>query len=206
IPIPCSTAFYIISSLASTHLLLTLPLPLPLSLSHTHTAEETGPKWEGKTSLELKGATADQALPFFEDFCNIHKWFPNLETGYQVEGELGKPGLIRYCAFKPQASSDSTGGNIINWAKEKLIMINTVERFLSYGIIENNMGYNSYTATFEVLPISGDGAGDQKRCKIEWSFVCDPIEGWKLQDANSFRNSTLQLTANKIEQALCVST
>ncbi|KAJ9183515.1 hypothetical protein P3X46_007358 [Hevea brasiliensis] len=154
-------------------------------------AEETGPKWEGKTSVELKGATADQVWPFFEDFCNIHKWFPNLETCYQVEGELGKPGLFRYCAFKPQPSSDGKGGNIINWAKEKLIMINPAERFISYEVIENNMGHNSYTATFKVLPVIGDGAGVQQGCKIEWSFVCDPIEGWKLQDVNSFRNSTL---------------
>ncbi|KAJ9183516.1 hypothetical protein P3X46_007359 [Hevea brasiliensis] len=168
-------------------------------------AEKTGPKWEGKTSVELKGATADQVWPFFEDFCNIHQWFPILETCYQVEGEPGKPGLVRYCASKPKPSSDGSGGNIINWAKEKLIMINPVERCLSYEVIENNMGFNPYTATFKVLPVNGDGAGDQKGCKIEWSFVCDPMEGWKLEDINSSRNSILQFVANKMEQALSVS-
>ncbi|KAJ9128678.1 hypothetical protein P3X46_034616, partial [Hevea brasiliensis] len=113
-------------------------------------AEKTGPKWEGKTSVELKGATADQVWPFFEDFCNIHQWFPILETRASPAIALQAKTILR-----------RTCGNIINH-KEKLIMINPVERCLSYEVIENNMGFNPYTATFKVLPVNGDGAGDQK--------------------------------------------
>lgn len=155
--------------------------------------------------MELKNATADQVWPFFEDFCNAHKWFPNLETSYQVEGELGKPGLVRYCASKPKPSSDATGGSIINWVKEKLIMINPVKRCMSYQVIETNMGFNSYTATIQVLPVNGDGAGGERGCRIEWSFVVDPIGGWRFQDLESYINSTLQFMGNKMEQALSVS-
>uniref|UniRef100_A0A2C9W503 Bet v I/Major latex protein domain-containing protein n=1 Tax=Manihot esculenta TaxID=3983 RepID=A0A2C9W503_MANES len=173
----------------------------PVTLS----TEEREPKWEGKASMELKNATADQVWPFFEDFCNAHKWFPNLETSYQVEGELGKPGLVRYCASKPKPSSDATGGSIINWVKEKLIMINPVKRCMSYQVTETNMGFNSYTATIQVLPVNGDGAGGEHGCRIEWSFVVDPIEGWRLQDLESYINSTLQFMGNKMEQALSVS-
>ena len=57
-------------------------------------------------------------------------------------------------------------------------MINPIERCISYEIMENNVGFKSYMATIEVLPINGDG---QNGCKIEWSFVADPIEGWRLE-------------------------
>ncbi|KAJ6862514.1 hypothetical protein NC652_039381 [Populus alba x Populus x berolinensis] len=66
----------------------------------------------------------------------------------------------------------------ISWAKEKVLVINPIERCISYEIMENNAGFKSYVATIEVLPINGDG---QNGCKIEWSFVADPIEGWRLE-------------------------
>ncbi|CAK7353144.1 unnamed protein product [Dovyalis caffra] len=162
--------------------------------------EETQPKWEGKATAELKGPSADQIWSFLEDFCNIHKWIPTVDTCYQVEGELGQPGLVRYCASStPLASNGSHEENKISWAKEKLLMINPTERCLSYEITENNVGFKSYVATTKVLPINGDG---QNGCKIEWSFVADPIEGWAFGDLNSYVYNCLQFMAQKMEQAV----
>lgn len=63
--------------------------------------ENEDSKWEGKTSVELKNITAAQRWPFFEDFCNRHKFVPSLDSDEcrLDEGIYGKPGLVRYCAF-----------------------------------------------------------------------------------------------------------
>ncbi|KDP34166.1 hypothetical protein JCGZ_07737 [Jatropha curcas] len=161
--------------------------------------EETEPKWEGKTTVEVKGLTADQTWPFVADFCNIDKLFPFVDKCYHVEGELGKPGLIRYCATAPRPSFDGTGEIKVDWAKEKILIIDPIERLLSYEITESNMGFKSYVATFKVLPVDGDG---QRRCRIDWSFVADPIQGWSLEDFSSYLNTSLQYMAKKIEETV----
>ncbi|CAK7353148.1 unnamed protein product [Dovyalis caffra] len=163
-------------------------------------AEETQPKWKGKATVVLESPTADQVWPFLEDFCNLQKWLPGVDTCYQVEGKLGQPGLIRYCGSSTLSADGSQEETKISWAKEKLIMIDPIERCLSYEILENNIGFKSYVATMKVLPIK-DGDG-QRGCKIEWFFVADPIEGWSLEDFNSYINSSLQFMGQKMEQAV----
>ncbi|XVE97592.1 hypothetical protein REPUB_Repub03eG0032700 [Reevesia pubescens] len=64
-------------------------------------AEEKQPKWEGKaTAAKLKGSKAEQIWPFLEEFCNLDKLFPDVDTCYRVEGIPGQPGLVRYYAGK----------------------------------------------------------------------------------------------------------
>lgn len=79
-------------------------------------------------------------------------------------------------------------------------MIDPTKRCLSYEIVENNMGFRFYLATMEVLPASdADDADKLAGCKIKWSFVCDPVEGWKDEDLVSQIESSLQLMAKKME-------
>ncbi|PRQ27551.1 putative polyketide cyclase/dehydrase, START-like domain-containing protein [Rosa chinensis] len=156
------------------------------------------PKWEGKTSAELKSSPAQQVWPFLADFCNLHKVFPGLETCYQVEGVPGQPGLIRCCAGLASNNDEST----VMWAKEKLIAVDPIKRCFSYQMLENNKGYKSYVATMQVVPVINDDEG----CMIEWSFVSDPVEGWGLEEFQSYRESSLQGMAKKIEDALQPST
>ncbi|KAJ4708099.1 Lachrymatory-factor synthase [Melia azedarach] len=104
-------------------------------------AEERKAKWEGKASTEVSGLKAEQVWPCLEDFSNVHKWLPNLETCYPVEGVPGQPGLVRYCATKDR------------WANEKLIMMNHIQRCLNYEVLDNNIGTKSYVATIKVFPI-----------------------------------------------------
>ncbi|KAJ1409813.1 START-like domain superfamily [Sesbania bispinosa] len=163
-------------------------------------AEESKPKWEGKSIVELRSTAAEDVWPVLEDFCNLHKWIP-IDTCYQVEGIQGQPGLIRYCASSIKGADDSAETTTIKWAKEKLLTIDPVQRCLSYEVVDNNIGFKSYVATLRVVPSSnGDG------CKIEWGFVSDPVEGWTFQDMNSYIQSSLQFMANKIELARSVST
>ncbi|KAB2629644.1 lachrymatory-factor synthase-like [Pyrus ussuriensis x Pyrus communis] len=146
-------------------------------------------KWQGKTSAELKLTVAEQAWTALADFCNLHKWFPTLATCRQVEGVPGQPGVIRYCASAPVDNDESS----IKWAKEKLLTIDPIQRCLSYEITESNLGFKSYVATMQVVAMDG---GDG--CKIEWSVVCDPIEGWGLDDFLSYLDSSLQLIGKTI--------
>ncbi|KAL5783326.1 hypothetical protein ACOSP7_008355 [Xanthoceras sorbifolium] len=117
-----------------------------------------------------------------EDFCNAHKWCPNLDTCYPAEGAPGQPGLIRYYAASTQVPSDDHGTDhekTTRLAKKKLLMIDPIQRFLH--------------CIIKVLPVNGDG---ENGCTIEWSFVADPIEGWKPEDLASFIDHRLQLMAN----------
>ncbi|XWS72516.1 hypothetical protein CRYUN_Cryun02cG0046600 [Craigia yunnanensis] len=151
-------------------------------------AEQTEPKWEGKVTAELKDSTAELIWPFLEDFCNIDKFFPNLHTCYRAEGTPGQPGLVRHCETD------------VGWANEKLLTIDPTNRSLSYEILENNIGLKNYVATLKVFPMEGDGkpAG----CKIEWSFIADPGEGWGLKDLVSYVDYCLQFMAKKMEDAI----
>ncbi|KAJ6406410.1 hypothetical protein OIU84_010017 [Salix udensis] len=147
-------------------------------------AEETAQiKWEGKSIAELRGPTADQIWSLLEDFCNINKWFPGLDVCNQVGGELGKPGLTRYCASKTL----STYG------------CHDEGECLSYEVLENNLGFKSYMATMKVLEINGSDAGENG-CKIEWSFIADPAEGWTFEDFMSFMSFCLQSMGKNMEQ------
>ncbi|KAK3438350.1 hypothetical protein EUGRSUZ_C02971 [Eucalyptus grandis] len=162
-------------------------------------AEETQPRWEGKAIAELKGPTPDQVWPFLADFCNLHKLFPNIDTCYRVEGIQGEPGLIRYCAST--VSGDDSEPSKLKWVNERLLMMDPGEKCFSYEVLDNNMGFKNYVATFRVMPMS-DGDGKMGGCTIECSFVSDPIEGWGLQDLSSYLDFCLQYMAKKIESAI----
>ena len=162
-------------------------------------AEDTEPeaKWEGKASAELKGPRAEQVWPLLEDFCNLHKVLPSIDTCYQLEVPK-EYGLIRYCAASTSSSS-SLGEESIKWAKEKLLSIDPIKRSLSYEVLDNNVGIKSYVAVIKVLPINGD---EEQGCQIEWSFVADPIEGWRSEDFFSYIDNSLQCMAKKIDETL----
>ncbi|KAK8543139.1 hypothetical protein V6N13_136327 [Hibiscus sabdariffa] len=147
-------------------------------------ADETKLKWEGKATAELKASTAEQIWPLIAEFCNLDKFFPSVDTCYRKEGTLGEPGLVRYCEGK------------MGWANEKLLTIDPINHSLSYEVMENNVGFKNYIATLNVLPMEGGG------CKIEWSFVSDPIQGLKVEDLVSLVDDTLQFMAKKMEDAV----
>ncbi|KAJ4951575.1 hypothetical protein NE237_028407 [Protea cynaroides] len=165
---------------------------------------ETKAKWEGKVSVCLKGATAEQVWPLLEDFFNLHKVFPTLATCYGVEGVSGKSGCVRYCAG---FSIPSTGGDgdmpvTVSWSKERLVAIDPSEWTMSYEMIDSNIGFTSYLSTIRVFPGNiGNGS-----TKIEWSFVVDPVEGWKLEDLISKYESGLQRMAERIDDTISQST
>ena len=113
-----------------------------------------------------------------------------MKTCYLVEGIQGQPGLIRYCA----AAADDDDNTTVEWAKEKLLKIDPVQRCFSYEIVDNNMGFKSYVATWKVV-VDAELEG----CKIEWEFVCDPVEGWTFHGLHSFFESLLKFMASKIQ-------
>lgn len=158
-------------------------------------------KWQGKASIELKGSSATKVWSLIQDFCNIHKWFP-VDTCSYVEGVPGEPGLIRYCSSTKTSSIDGQDVTTIKWAKETLTMIDPIKRCLSYELLDNNMGFKYYVATWEILPINGDYDVDMAGCKIQWSFVSDPVEGWRFEDMMSYIEYCLQYLANKLEDGL----
>lgn len=172
------------------------------------------PKWEFKTSAGLATATVEQVWPLLEDFCNLHKWLPEtLHECYQVEGILGQqPGLTRYCTFSRTLPS-SDGHEAVTqtvYAYDRLLWIDPIKRCFSYDMLDNNMGMKTYVATLRLLPINDDDDDDDGKlhacgCKIEWSFVCDPMEGWSFEDFSSFIAASLQTIAKNMEDATSLS-
>ncbi|KAF8393427.1 hypothetical protein HHK36_021671 [Tetracentron sinense] len=161
-------------------------------------AIESQKKWEGKFFAKVTGHSADEVWPLLEDFFNIHKWIPALETCHGIEGVSGQRGCVRYCAANVKPSEGS-GETTINWAMEKLVAIDPVKRCFSYEIIDSSDGFTSYEATMNVL---GGDNDEEDLCKLEWSFAVDPVEGWKLEDLISFYSSTLEIMAKRMEEAL----
>nr|GEY46777.1 hypothetical protein [Tanacetum cinerariifolium] len=159
--------------------------------------ETTVSKWKGKATTQLKTTPPQQIWPLFEDFCSLHKWLPTIDTCHLVEGQYGQPGLVRYCASTVQSSNDET---IIKWCHEKLVLIDPIQRCLSYEIVENNVGFNRYVVEIKVNEVDDEG------CMIEWSFEADPIEGWRLEDLCGYIESSLKAMGERMEMELQAST
>ncbi|KAJ8641050.1 hypothetical protein MRB53_017744 [Persea americana] len=158
-----------------------------------HQEEQQQGKWTGKFTAKLTGPKADQIWPFFQDFCNFHRWHPTVDVCQCVEGEQGQPGCVRYCAGT--LSSSDGGEKTISWVKEKLVAIDPIGRTLTYEIIDSNSGLGGYVATVAVLPEPNDG------CTIEWSFEADPVEGWTREAFVSFIvESTFQKVVKRMEE------
>ncbi|KAI4378626.1 hypothetical protein MLD38_016080 [Melastoma candidum] len=172
-------------------------------------AREVGPtKWRGKCTVEVIGVTPDQAWQALSSFCNGHEWFPAMHTCHKVEGNDGQVGLIRYCTgsrksvVKPaDGQSEAKVVRMIKWAYERLTVVDPTERQLSYEALENNMGLSSYVATMKAVPAAMKGGSGEAGCRIEWTFVCDPmVGGWKSARAyEAFLCFNLQAMARKLE-------
>ncbi|KAL0739345.1 hypothetical protein Bca4012_015555 [Brassica carinata] len=150
-------------------------------------------KWEGKQAVQVNGVTVEQAWSVVSDFCNVHEWFPTVDTCHRVEGTDGQTGLVRYCASNKIKDEET------KWAKERLVEIDPVGRCLSYEVLENNVGFGSYVATVKVVPVDGGDESDGKICRIEWSFVSDPVDGWTKENLESYVGFCLQHMADKME-------
>ncbi|XP_023900490.1 uncharacterized protein LOC112012329 [Quercus suber] len=115
------------------------------------------------------------------------KWLPTIDTYYQVDGILGQPGMVQYVPTPTTTSSNGNEETMVKWAKENPLMIDPIKPCLI-----NNLK--------RILsPINDDG---KNGCKIEWSFVRDPIEGLRFEDFLPYIETGLQSVAKKMEDAL----
>lgn len=160
-------------------------------------AAEAEAKWVGKTKVEIDGVKPDQIWSLIADFGNLHKYSPSFESCSLVDGTVVEIGAVRRCTSKviPQADGGAAG---IAYIKEKLVELDPTRRVLSYQVLENNIGLpvEGYVGTAKVVD---SGAGG---CAIEWSFVSDPIEGWKSEDMCSLLESTVKSIAERMEAAV----
>ncbi|CAN1784914.1 hypothetical protein LINPERHAP1_LOCUS16702 [Linum perenne] len=114
-----------------------------------------------------------------------------MDTCHQVEGVVGQPGLVRYCASTKKDS----------WfCKERLVSIDPGQRCLSYEVLENDAGFGYYVATIRVIDDEEGGC-----CRIEWSFVADPLIGWTVDGLREYVGSCLDHMACKIQEAVLCS-
>ncbi|KAK6140906.1 hypothetical protein DH2020_025368 [Rehmannia glutinosa] len=165
----------------------------------------TQKKWEAKVSTRLEQARPEQIWPLFEDFFGLQKYFPGLATCHGIEGANGQPGCIRYCSgfgLKPKGNNNEPNSNL-RWSKERLLDVDPIGKWLSYEVLDNNMGLKTYKSTIKVLPI--DGGDDSNGCLIEWSFLADPVEGFSYEDLVNYLDISLQGMAQNMEKAILES-
>ncbi|KAK3438336.1 hypothetical protein EUGRSUZ_C02973 [Eucalyptus grandis] len=128
---------------------------------------------------QLKELTPDEVWPLLEDFCNLHKLLPPLDTCHRVEGiNLAPVNGLHHDQRRLRPVEDPVG-------HERLLMMDPSEKCFSYEVLDNNIGLKSYVATIKVMPMN-DGDGKMVGYMIEWSFVADPVEDWAVQDKRSF--------------------
>lgn len=162
-------------------------------------AEEAQRKWGGKATAELSGPTADQVWPLLADFCTLDRWLPFIDTCEHVGGPRGQVGQIRRCSVAGDGEKEA------RWGDEKLVEMDPTGRWLSYEIVGNNMGFKAYAATMRVIPTKKEEEeeeGKEVGCAIEWSFACDPIEGWRYEDLLGHIEMGVKAMAKKMEEAL----
>lgn len=150
-------------------------------------------KWEGKASIDVPNARADQAWSLLSNFCSLHLWLPAVDVCEKVAGVEGQPGCVRYCATAP-----GDGGELVWWAKEELLGFDPVERSYCYEVTDNNIGFGRYTATFKVLEEEEGEAG----CKLEWSFESEAVKGWTQESLTAHLQTGLEGMAKRVEEAL----
>ncbi|XP_056166691.1 lachrymatory-factor synthase-like [Syzygium oleosum] len=135
---------------------------------------EAEEKWEGKVGALVRGSSTYKAWPLLEDFF-LHKWVPTIDTCYRVEGISGQPGCIRYCSVT-RRSADSLEDVVTNWALEKLLATDPVNKCFSYEIVDfNTAGFESLVATMKLT--AARDAEEEDGCVMSWSSAVNPIEG-----------------------------
>ncbi|RAL51176.1 unnamed protein product [Cuscuta campestris] len=157
-------------------------------------------KWEGKSTAKCQGPKPHQVWSvLIDDFCDLHRWLPSLDRCHQVDGVKGEVGLVRYVASVDPADSGEEK-KVKNWCNERLVSVDHRERCLSYQVLDNNMGIEGYVATLKVFP-AADGDGDDAGCRIEWSYVADPIVGMTGEEFFGFIASNLQGMVGTLQKA-----
>ncbi|XP_008795127.3 lachrymatory-factor synthase-like [Phoenix dactylifera] len=149
-------------------------------------------KWEGKASIDLPNAKADQAWSLLSNFFSLHLWLPAIAVCEKVAGIEGQPGCTRYCATAPGDDREP-----VMWAKEKLLAFDPVARSYCYEVTDSNVGFDRYVATFKVLEVEGGGG-----CKLEWSFESEPVKGWTRDGLTAYLQTGLEDMAKKVEEVL----
>ncbi|KAL3747434.1 hypothetical protein ACJRO7_016253 [Eucalyptus globulus] len=155
-------------------------------------------KWEIKVSARLRGSSPDQIWPLLQDFFTLHEWLPMIDVCYGVEGVSDQPGCVRYSAVT-KISKDGSEEAVTNWALEKLLAIDPINKSFSYEIMDSNMmGFKSLVATTELTHVKD---AEKEATAITWSFVANPIGGTEI-GLTEFYGSALQRMAERMEAAL----
>lgn len=159
-------------------------------------------KWEGTPTAHLRSSTAEAVWPLLQDFYGVHKWLPTIDTCHKVDQQEANGSIsnhVRYCG--------AGEGEDLKWCHERLLVSDPVAMSLTYQILDNNMGVKDYRSTMRAVPIPIDdgSSGSGYGCRIEWSFLADPVEGLTQEGLLAYLDGALQGMANNMEKALTLS-
>ncbi|OAY84408.1 Lachrymatory-factor synthase [Ananas comosus] len=149
-------------------------------------AESCGARWSGAVSAALPGVPAGRAWALLSDFFAIQRWLPGVASCERAGG-----GSVRRVA-------DASGEQ---WALEELLATDAAARSVRYAVLDSSLGLRGYTATLKVAPEAeeeGRGGG----CRIEWSFECEPGEGWSREGLAAYLHAGAKAMAERVAAAV----
>ncbi|KAJ3701338.1 hypothetical protein LUZ61_005043 [Rhynchospora tenuis] len=153
---------------------------------------------EGKVTATVQLATANKAWTLLSNFCDFHNWHPTMKICRKESGTLGVPGCVRYCQ-----GPEKENGTPANWAYEELLSFDPIGHVFRYKMMENNMGFGQFTATFRVLDCRKDGSKtEDKGCGLEWSFEGEQIKGMTKEALIARLQAGVTFMAQKVDEVI----
>nr|CAD1843202.1 unnamed protein product [Ananas comosus var. bracteatus] len=159
-------------------------------------AESCRARWSGAVSAALPGVAAGRAWALLSDFFAIQRWLPGVASCERAGGGSGSgSGSVRRVA-------DASGEQ---WALEELLATDAAARSVRYAVLDSSLGIRGYTATLKVAPEEAEAEAEEGRgggCRIEWSFECEPGEGWSREGLAAYLHAGAKAMAERVAAAV----
>ncbi|MCO5593322.1 hypothetical protein L7F22_047332 [Adiantum nelumboides] len=151
----------------------------------------SGKKW--KLSVEKQTlAYVDDMWEVASKFCGLKQWMPELLVCERIDGIESEPGCIRFCAG---TKASNNGSNLV-WVKEQLLAWNPQIREFSYTILDSNLGFENYKATFSVSDPCNNGCA-----LVTWKVELSPVQGYDEKDFLLYMGRLLERNVVNLEKA-----
>ncbi|KAI5073500.1 hypothetical protein GOP47_0011513 [Adiantum capillus-veneris] len=153
----------------------------------------SGKKW--KLCVEKQTMSPmDDMWEIASKFCGLKLWMPELLVCECVDGNESEPGCIRFCAGTKASNNDR---NLV-WVKEQLLEWDPRLREFSYSILDSNLGFKNYTASFSLSDPCNNG-----HALVTWKVELSPVHGYDEEEFLVYMGRLLERNIINLERVSC---
>eukprot|EP01018_Ginkgo_biloba_P013827 Gb_02241 [translate_table: standard] len=150
-------------------------------------------KWRGSVTKLTKSST-ENVWKVAGDFLGLNKWAVQVEICNHIEGELNKPGCVRYCSGQNMGKKISKTDNQMPWVKEKLLTMDPAGYSYSYTVIDGNLGLDGYFASLRLHHMP------QGNCAVEWSWEANPSNNCAEEQFVPMMSTSLEKMIERLDE------